>query len=123
MFSKLQQDETVISAVVADRQEQKWRHGKGPKQISDESEVDLAYLKTKNRSKLRFFSESFGEKLRFTLRLADEVTGSVTSVQLTWTANFVAFIRQHFIPMRNPTNGAAHGENNREHAGWDTDCF
>jgi len=47
LFSKLQQDETVISAVVADRQEQKRRHGKGPKQISDESEGGLGVLKNK----------------------------------------------------------------------------
>lgn len=77
----------------------------------------------KNRSKLRFFCKRFGEKLRFTLGFNDEITGCVTSIQLTWTADFVAFVRQHFIPMRNPANSAAHGENNREHAGWDTDCF
>src|SRR5690606_36348407 len=40
--------------------------------------------------------------------------------QLTWTADLVIWIGQHFVPLSNPAHGTSQGEDSGEQGGWDT---
>src|SRR5690606_16831650 len=39
-------------------------------------------------------------------------------IQLTWTADLVIRIGQHFVPLRNPAYGTSQGEDSGKQGGW-----
>ncbi len=51
----------------------------------------------------------------------DKVATIRSQEQLTWTPDLLMGICDHFIPLGDPASGAGQGEQNREHAGRESD--